>query len=226
MDGVFASLLLVSLVGLVWGLVSPGHLGRTLRIPKPVTRLHAGLALSGLVLLFFVLTGIAAPSETPTASHISVSNSASHTQVQADTVVTKQETETKPVAFTTQTQDDSSLPEGQTKVVQAGVNGVETLTYNVTYTNGQQTSKTLVSDVVTTQPTEEIIADGTYVAPEPQPTPTPQPSPSCYPLTNGGNCYEPGEYCRNSDHGISGIAGDGEAITCAYNNGWRWEPQS
>ena len=47
---------------------------------------------------------------------------------------------------------------------------------------------------------------------------------SCHPLTNGGNCYEPGEYCRNADHGMSGIAGDGEAIICEDNNGWRWEP--
>jgi hypothetical protein len=46
----------------------------------------------------------------------------------------------------------------------------------------------------------------------------------CYPLTNGGNCYEPGEYCRDSDHGVSGVAGDGEAITCLDNDGWRWEP--
>jgi len=46
----------------------------------------------------------------------------------------------------------------------------------------------------------------------------------CYPLSNAGTCYEPGEYCRNSDHGVSGMAGDGEAITCEDNNGWRWEP--
>lgn len=57
----------------------------------------------------------------------------------------------------------------------------------------------------------------------PQPVSTPA-STVCYPLTNGGNCYEPGEYCRNSDHGSSGVAGDGEAIICTYNNGWRWEP--
>jgi hypothetical protein len=46
----------------------------------------------------------------------------------------------------------------------------------------------------------------------------------CYPLSNEGTCYEPGEYCRNADHGVSGMAGDGEAITCEYNDGWRWEP--
>jgi hypothetical protein len=75
-------------------------------------------------------------------------------------------------------------------------------------------------------------------APSPSPTITqsaaPPPAPatsaaapppaSCSPLTNGGNCYEPGEYCRNSDHGMYGVAGDGEKIACEDNNGWRWEP--
>ncbi len=59
--------------------------------------------------------------------------------------------------------------------------------------------------------------------PPPPPT-TAVPAVSCHPLTDGGNCYEPGEYCRDSDHGASGVAGDGEAITCADNDGWRWEP--
>jgi hypothetical protein len=63
-------------------------------------------------------------------------------------------------------------------------------------------------------------------APPPAPTTSaaaPPPA-SCYPLTNGGKCYEPGEYCRTSDRGTSGVAGDGEKITCEDNNGWRWEP--
>ena len=67
-------------------------------------------------------------------------------------------------------------------------------------------------------------------APPPAPPPAPTtsvaapPPASCYPSTNSGNCYEPGEYCRNSDHGTSGVAGDGEKILCEDNNGWRWEP--
>ncbi len=58
----------------------------------------------------------------------------------------------------------------------------------------------------------------------PKPTPTPKPT-GCYPTTSAGNCYEPGEYCSNADHGMSGVAGDGEAIVCEDNNGWRWEPK-
>ena len=55
-------------------------------------------------------------------------------------------------------------------------------------------------------------------------SPTASAAPRCYPISNGGKCYEPGEYCRDDDHGISGVAGDGEAITCEDNDGWRWEP--
>lgn len=61
-------------------------------------------------------------------------------------------------------------------------------------------------------------------APPPPPPPTTTAPASCHPLTDGGNCYEPGEYCRNSDHGMTGLAGDGETIVCQDNNGWRWEP--
>ena len=65
--------------------------------------------------------------------------------------------------------------------------------------------------------------------PPPPPTSAPAPTTSaphagCYPLSNEGTCYEPGEYCRKTDHGASGIAGDGKAITCEDNDGWRWEP--
>ena len=58
----------------------------------------------------------------------------------------------------------------------------------------------------------------------PPPPPPPPPSAACYPLDSEGNCYEPGEYCPDADHGLSGIAGDGEAIICENNDGWRWEP--
>jgi hypothetical protein len=64
-------------------------------------------------------------------------------------------------------------------------------------------------------------------APPPPPSSAPPAPPvpaSCHPLTDGGNCYEPGEFCRDSDHGVTGVAGDGETIQCQDNNDWRWEP--
>jgi hypothetical protein len=61
----------------------------------------------------------------------------------------------------------------------------------------------------------------TTAPPAPRPSTAPA---SCYPLSNEGTCYEPGEFCRKSDHGESGVAGDGKAIKCEDNDGWRWEP--
>jgi hypothetical protein len=136
---------------------------------------------------------------------------------------------TQQIPFTTKDQNDNSLPKGQIKIVQAGADGVRTLTYKVTFDNGKQVSKTLLSSTVTTKPTNKIVELGTYIPPKPKPATSPaqQPpvAPSCYPLTSGGNCYEPGEYCRDSDHEATGVAGDGEKIVCVDNNGWRWEPR-
>jgi hypothetical protein len=60
--------------------------------------------------------------------------------------------------------------------------------------------------------------------PAPAPTPPPPPPSGCYPKTSSGHCYEPGEFCPHADAGMSGVAGDGEAIICEDNNGLRWEP--
>lgn len=234
MNTLFVILLLVSLVGLVWGLIAPHHIATTAKIKRSVTRKHTGLIFGFFVLLFFTLTSVTAPPH-PTSSaqdlpKVNLSEQKSSTSTPVNTVTTKQITETRSIAYTTQEQNDSDLTKGQTKVVQNGANGTRTLTYKITYTNGKQTDKSLISNVVTTQPTSESIEVGTYVAPTPQPMPVPAPAPApkpsvtCYPLTNGGNCYEPGEYCRDSNHGASGLAGDGKSIICADNDGWRWEP--
>lgn len=48
---------------------------------------------------------------------------------------------------------------------------------------------------------------------------------SCYPKTSGGNCYRAGEFCRKSDLGSAGVAGNGERIRCeASGSRNRWEP--
>jgi hypothetical protein len=62
----------------------------------------------------------------------------------------------------------------------------------------------------------------------PPPPPATQAAPAapatCTPKTSAGNCYEPGEFCRTGDRGTTGVAGDGKAIKCEDNDGWRWEP--
>jgi hypothetical protein len=85
------------------------------------------------------------------------------------------------------------------------------------------TTTTTIPPTTTTTPAPAPPTTTTtmYVPPPPPTTAAPA---SCHPLSDGGNCYEPGEYCRDSDHGVTGVAGDGETITCEDNNGYRWEP--
>lgn len=70
----------------------------------------------------------------------------------------------------------------------------------------------------------------THAAPAPAPThshhPTHTAPTGCTPKTDSGNCYEPGEFCRDSDHGMVGVAGNGEAIKCENTGSpiWKWEP--
>ncbi|HEY9465838.1 MAG TPA: G5 domain-containing protein [Vicinamibacterales bacterium] len=70
-------------------------------------------------------------------------------------------TETVRIPFTTKTVKDSSLPKGTSKIRTRGVAGVKTLTYQVTLTDGAQTSKTLLRQQITKQPVTQVVAIGT-----------------------------------------------------------------
>ena len=74
----------------------------------------------------------------------------------------------------------------------------------------------------TAEPAATTAAPST--APAAAPTQASATPAGCYPISDEGTCYEPGEYCREDDHGTSGVAGDGKPITCEDNDGWRWEP--
>jgi hypothetical protein len=76
-----------------------------------------------------------------------------------------------------------------------------------------------------TLPQPPTAAPAPVAAPPAAPPSQPPAAPAgCYPLTNSGGCYRPGEFCRTSDHGALGRTADGEAIRCVNNDGWRWEP--
>lgn len=45
----------------------------------------------------------------------------------------------------------------------------------------------------------------------------------CSIVSNSGNCYQAGQFCRNSDHGASTTTASGSRITCSYSgSAWRW----
>jgi len=61
-------------------------------------------------------------------------------------------------------------------------------------------------------------------APAPSSAAPPPVPAGCHPTTSSGNCYEPGEFCPEADAGMTGVAGDGEAIKCTAGSPGRWEP--
>jgi hypothetical protein len=101
-----------------------------------------------------------------------------------------------------------------------------TSTTTMTTTRPLPTTTTSPPPTTTTTTRPVPAPTTTTTAPAPTvPSPTTPPAPTgCHPLSSGGNCYEAGELCSAADHGLSGVAGNGEAITCEDNNGWRWEP--
>lgn len=83
-----------------------------------------------------------------------------------DVVEVKPETEAEAIPYGREERRTDKLNKGETKVVQQGVEGVKTITYEVTYTNGQVTSRKKVSESITQEAVKEIVEIGTK---EPQP---------------------------------------------------------
>jgi resuscitation-promoting factor RpfB len=102
----------------------------------------------------------AAPSATP-------SSKPKKTAAPVTTVVDEVVTEAVPYAAATI--EDGAMPAGQSQVTTVGQPGERTLTYRVTLVDGKETSRELVTDVITVAPVTETTSVGTYVEPPPPP---------------------------------------------------------
>jgi uncharacterized protein YabE (DUF348 family) len=88
-------------------------------------------------------------------------------------------TETEEIDFTSTEKETDELLVGEREVVQPGVAGVRTRVFTVTVVDGKETSREKVSDKVTREPVEEIIAVGTREEePEPEPEEEPEEEPA------------------------------------------------
>lgn len=109
----------------------------------------------------------------------------------APLVTTEDEVSTEPVPFSRSTQDDPSRDVGTSAVVVAGVDGVRTTTTRVTYQDGIEVSRTIISDEITTQPVAEVTAVGSRQPPPPPAAPSgcdPNYSGACVPIASDVDC--------------------------------------
>jgi hypothetical protein len=153
----------------------------------------------GSIAAVFALTGVATATE---PAYIKEARNNDETAVLQATetaeepepvVETKTITETEIIKFKTVEKDDDTLESGETKVTREGKDGEKTLTYEVTYTDGVETSRELKSEEVTTKPVNKIVVNGTYVAPAPTRSSPPSTSSSgVVKKSTTGICHAPG----------------------------------
>jgi hypothetical protein len=104
---------------------------------------------------------LSSPSAEVTESPLAAVAESSPAAVATPTIETRTVTETQPIPFATKTVKDSSLAKGTSKVRTRGVAGVKTVIYQVTFTDGAQTTKALLRQQVTKAPVTQVVAIGT-----------------------------------------------------------------
>jgi hypothetical protein len=154
-----------------------------------------GAAVTVGLLLALGLTGCgdAAQAESARAGS-AVQASPSPTPV----VTVEQEDVTEVVPFDAVSVDDATRDIGQDAVTVTGQNGSMVLTYDVTYTDGVETSRTLVGQSAAVAPVQQVTSVGTrvpYVAPAPVAAPAPAASGcdanysgACVPVASDVDC--------------------------------------
>ncbi|MFI6262024.1 G5 domain-containing protein [Micromonospora sp. NPDC051006] len=106
----------------------------------------------------------ALPTETASPSPSATSSTPPPAAQPSPKVETRTVTETATIRYGQRTVKDPNLAEGRRVTRTDGVNGVRTLTYQVTLTDGVQTAKKLVKSVVTRKPVTQVVAVGTKPA--------------------------------------------------------------
>ncbi|NJC21768.1 uncharacterized protein YabE (DUF348 family) [Arthrobacter pigmenti] len=132
------------------------------------------------------------------------------TRVETD----KQVTETEPINFSSTEEETDELLVGEQEILQAGVPGERTKVFSVTVIDGKETKRELLSEKVTLEPVNEIIAIGTGEEPEPVTEPAepaePADEPAAGPAPAGGawqalaQCESGGNWSINSGNGYYG----------------------
>lgn len=136
------------------------------------SRLRRGFAIAaGLFILVSSLSACARPAGSSQTAAVDKSIAAETvTASPAPTgpvIVVSEVVVTEAIPFAKVTREDGTRPSGSAEVTTAGVDGSKTLTYHVTTTDGIETARVLVKDVVDRPPVDEVTTIGTFVPPPP-----------------------------------------------------------
>lgn len=162
--------------------------------------------------------GLAPPRDPGPGAPAAVEESVSTSPSAVPVVEKKTVTETVEIPFERTTRDDPNLASGKQVVATKGVPGTKTLTYEVTFVDGSQTDKKLVSETVTKAPVTELTRVGTKKASNCDPNY----SGACVPVASDVDCEGGGgngpAYVRGPVYvvgrDIYGLDADHDGIGC------------
>lgn len=123
---------------------------------------HAAAIVVGIVAFFVFLFGVIPLMGTTGAVKTKSTPEATSTTQEPKTGK-EIETKVEIIGYSVETIEDGNLEYGKTATRVQGINGERTYTYEVTYENGKETSRQLLSSEITKQPVTKIIAKGTKV---------------------------------------------------------------
>ena len=189
-------------------------------------------ALPMLLIVGIVLASVASQGATSASAPNSFAELQESTPSPAPEVTTEEVRSSTDVPFVQVTVQDGGVAAGVTAITRAGVPGTREIVYSVTYIDGVETTRRVVSDTLVVAPIDEVTTVGTYVAPPPPP-PVAAPAPAaggcdgnytgaCVPIASDVDC------AGGSGNGPAYVAGpvtivgsdvydldrDGDGIAC------------
>ena len=177
---------------------------------------------TALILSFGVIGAAAQPNTNSPTTPAAKTTQSTPVKTSTPKIEVKSVTSTDSIPFTSSTVSDSALASGTTQVRTGGVNGVLTHTYQVTYSDSIETSRSKAVDTITTPAVNEVKVLGTYVAPAPV-------QPSCSNGTyvnSAGNTVCSPYSSSSAPAGASAQCGDGtysfsqsRSGTCSHHGG-------
>jgi hypothetical protein len=166
------------LVVYMWALIKPHHKALEKPLGTHPTRKTIHKNFLPVLAVLFILIGITTP---PTIATQNAASQSLQTQQQLEASKAqeaarvqaiesakpqvKEVTETSGIPYSTESQQDSTRPLGQSATIREGVDGEKTVTYQVTYQDGKETARTKKDEQITKQPISKLVSTGTYVTP-------------------------------------------------------------
>lgn len=135
-------------------------------------------------------------------------------------ITTAEEEVPETISYTSRTEDDPKLLEGEERIVNEGKDGQKILRYLVTYTDGKETSRELLSEQIAVEPQERVVRVGTR-----KPTPPATATPRSY-TNSEGERVQPPTYYNSAPEGATARCRDGTYSfsqsrrgTCSHHGG-------